>query len=437
MKIFAVSLGCPKNRIDTEFALGALGVGSSSAHLVDNPQKADLLLVNTCGFIEKAVSESIETILGLVEKKGASQTLLVMGCMVQRYGEALRDELPEVDIFLGTGSAQSIRTVLGDAGARRQTPSVQTIAGAAQRFLTTPPWRAYLRISDGCSNRCTYCLIPRLRGRHRSIPLDDIITEAVSLAEKGVKEISLVGQDLTAYGDGENDLSVLLTALARETGIPWIRMLYLNPLRVNRRLLETIAQEPCICPYIDMPIQHASSRILRSMGRGHTRDDIEAVLKTIRETVPQATIRTTVMVGFPGETEEDFSLLKEFIAQYRFDHLGCFVYSDEEECPARKLPDKVDSRVGQDRMEQIMTLQTRIAREKNVLRVGRLEKVIIEGYSPETELLLTGRTRWQAPDDIDGIVYVNDGVADSGDIVTVEITDSHVYDLVGKIVDVD
>jgi ribosomal protein S12 methylthiotransferase len=434
MRIFAVSLGCPKNRIDTELALGALGVGSSSAHLIDSPREADLLLVNTCGFIESAVSESIETILGLAEEKTGSQTLVVMGCMVQRYGEELWYELPEVDIFLGTGSPQSLRTALGDAGKSRHSLSAQTVEGAAQRFLTTPPWRAYLRISDGCSNRCTYCLIPRLRGRHRSIPLDNIVSEAVSLAERGVKEISLVGQDLTAYGDGENDLSILLTTLAKETGIPWIRLLYLNPVRVNRRLVEIIAQEPAICPYIDMPIQHASSKILRSMGRGHNRDDLETVLDTIRETVPQASIRTTVMLGFPGETEEDFSILKEFIAQYRFDHLGCFVYSDEEECPARKLPGKVDPQVAQDRMEQIMTLQTRIARERNSRRVGRLEKVIIEGYSPETELLLTGRARWQAPDDIDGVIYVNDGVADLGDIVTVEITDSHVYDLAGRIV---
>ncbi len=430
MKVFAISLGCPKNTIDTEVALGSLGSTDSGLKLTNNPQEADLLIVNTCGFIEEAVSESIDTILEVVKGKTDRQVLVVMGCMVQRYGDDLKKELPEVDIFLGTGSPQSLVTLIKDHAAPHQ-HLVQSPDPA--RVLTTPPWRAYVKISEGCSNRCTYCLIPMLRGNETSRSVTEIVSEVSSLATKGVKEITLVAQDLTAYRNGGKTLPDLLEALAGETDLPWFRLLYLHPGKVNIRLLETIASNTAICPYLDIPIQHASTNILRSMRRGYDSKVLEDLMSHISKLLPHAAVRTTVMVGFPGETEDDFQKLREFVEKWEFEHLGCFVYSDEKECMANKLPGKVSSETAMARKDEIMNIQARISRDKISDMVGRVEQVLVEGVSSETELLLVGRTRHQAPE-IDGIVYINEGTADCGDIVPVKITDSHIYDLVGKII---
>ncbi|MBW2350187.1 MAG: 30S ribosomal protein S12 methylthiotransferase RimO [Deltaproteobacteria bacterium] len=427
MKVFAISLGCPKNTIDTELALGSLSSTNSGLKLTNNPQEADLLIVNTCGFIEEAVSESIDTILTVAKEKTNRQVLVVMGCMVQRYGDDLKKELPEVDIFLGTGSPQSLVRLIEDQTIQHQVQSPDP------RILITPPWRAYVKISEGCSNRCTYCLIPMLRGKETSRPIAEIVSDVNSLATKGVKEITMVAQDLTAYRNGENTLPDLLKALAGETGLPWLRLLYLHPGKVNIRLLETIAANTAICPYLDIPIQHASTNILRSMGRKYDSKALEDLMSRISNLLPHASVRTTVMVGFPGETEDDFQKLRSFVEKWEFDHLGCFVYSDEKECVANKLPGKVSSDLAVARKDEIMNIQARISRGKNSDMVGKVEQVLVEGVSSETELLLVGRTRYQAPE-IDGIVYLNEGSADCGEIVSVKITDSHIYDLVGKII---
>ena len=429
MKVFAISLGCPKNTIDTEVALGSLGSTNSGLKLTNNPKEADLLIVNTCGFIEEAVSESIDTILTVAREKTSRQVLVVMGCMVQRYGDDLKKELPEVDIFLGTGSPQSLVTLIENHAAQHPVQSPTT------RVLTTPPWRAYVKISEGCSNRCTYCLIPMLRGNEISRSVAEIVSEVNSLATKGVKEITLVAQDLTAYRNDENTLPDLLEALVGETDLPWFRLLYLHPGKVNIRLLETIAANTAICPYLDIPIQHASTNILRSMGRRYDSKALEDLMSRISNLLPHASARTTVMVGFPGETEDDFKKLREFVEKWEFEHLGCFVYSDEKECMANKLPGKVSSETAMARKDEIMNIQAGISRAKNLDKVGRVEQVLVEGVSSETELLLVGRTRYQAPE-IDGIVYLNEGTAGCGEIVPVKITDSHIYDLVGKIVTV-
>ena len=427
MKVFAISLGCPKNTIDTELALGSLSSTNSGLKLTNNPQEADLLIVNTCGFIEEAVSESIDTILTVAKEKTNRQVLVVMGCMVQRYGDDLKKELPEVDIFLGTGSPQSLVRLIEDQTIQHQVQSPDP------RILITPPWRAYVKISEGCSNRCTYCLIPMLRGKETSRPIAEIVSEVNSLATKGVKEITMVAQDLTAYRNGENTLPDLLKALAGETGLPWFRLLYLHPGKVNIRLLETIAANTAICPYLDIPIQHASTNILRSMGRKYNSKALEDLMSWISNLLPHASVRTTVMVGFPGETEDDFQKLRNFVEKWEFDHLGCFVYSDEKECVANKLSGKVSSELAMARKDEIMNIQAGISRGKNSDMVGKVEQVLVEGVSSETELLLVGRTKYQAPE-IDGIVYLNEGTADCGEIVSVKITDSHIYDLVGKII---
>jgi ribosomal protein S12 methylthiotransferase len=428
MKVFVISLGCPKNTIDTEVALGSLSSTNSGLKLTNNPQEADLLIINTCGFIEEAVSESIDTILAVAKEKTDRQVLVVMGCMVQRYGDDLKKELPEVDIFLGTGSPQSLATLIKD-----RTTQYQQLRSSCHRVLTTPPWRAYVKISEGCSNRCTYCLIPMLRGKEISRPIEEIVSEVNSLAVKGVKEITMVAQDLTAYRSGEKTLSDLLEALGRQTDLPWLRLLYLHPGKVNIRLLETIAADTAICPYLDIPIQHASTDILRSMGRRYDSKTLDDLMSRISNLLPHASVRTTVMVGFPGETEDDFQKLRDFVEKWEFEHLGCFVYSDEKECAANKLPGKVSTETALARKDEIMNIQARISGYKNLDMVGRVEQVLVEGVSSETELLLVGRTRHQAPE-IDGMVYINKGTACFGDMVPVKITGSHVYDLIGKII---
>jgi ribosomal protein S12 methylthiotransferase len=427
MKVFVISLGCPKNTIDTEVALGSLSLGSKKIKLTNNPKEADLLIVNTCGFIEEAVSESIDTILAVAKEKTNRQIFAVMGCMVQRYGDDLKNALPEVDVFLGTGSPQSLVTLIQDHSGQHWVQSPET------RVLTTPPWRAYVKISEGCSNRCTYCLIPMLRGKEISRSITEIVSEVNWLGIKGVKEITLIAQDLTAYRDGKKTLVDLLEILTRDTDLPWFRLLYLHPGKVNAGLLRTIAANTAICPYLDIPIQHASTDILRSMGRRYDNRALEDLMSMINKLLPHASVRTTVMVGFPGETEEDFQKLKGFVEKWEFDHLGCFVYSDEKECMANKLPGKVSAEVARDRKDEIMNIQARISRAKNSDIVGRVELVLVEGVSSETGLLLVGRTRYQAPE-IDGVVYLNKGNACCGDIVPVKITDSHIYDLVGEII---
>ena len=441
-KIHMISLGCPKNLVDSENLLGMLT--ERGAEATSEANEADTIIINTCGFIHPAVEEGIETILEAARLKetGGLETLVVTGCLSQRYHEEFSESLPEVDVFWGTGGLDSLVDFLTTEGPdrRKAVPPYFSPGFALEtpgpRLRAAPFYRAYLKISEGCSNACTYCLIPSLRGRQRSRPLETLIREAESLAESGVRELILTAQDTTAYGRdlsaGEN-LADLLRALVPIPGLAWIRLMYAYPSGLNKAVLKVMADEPRICPYLDLPLQHASPRILKRMGRkGAT--DLTALIDRLRSSIPGLTLRTTMMVGFPGETQEDFDILLEFVTRARFEHLGGFKFSPEEGARAAHFPDQVPQRIKENRRRKLMAVQRRISRELNRRLRGRTLPVLIEGVSQETELLLTGRTQGQAPE-IDGQVYINEGTASAGEIRPVLITESHDYDLVGRIVD--
>jgi len=441
-KVFTVSLGCPKNLVDTELMLGLLVEAGYAP--CEEAQEADLLLVNTCGFIQSAVEEGIEEILTLAEikERWPAKKLAVVGCMVQRYGADLARELPEVDLFIGTEGTQDIVSRLkelaqADKPLVHLAPPTFLLDSTWPRKLSSPAHRAYMKVTEGCSNRCAYCLIPSLRGDLRSRPLADLVNEAGILAENGVRELTFVAQDLTAYGldlgPGAPRLVKLLREMLAACDIPWFRLLYLYPTRVNAELLEFMAANSRIVPYLDIPLQHVSDLVLKAMNRPYGRKQIEALLGKIRSILPQAAIRTTFMVGFPGETEEDVQQLAEFMQEQKLAHVGIFGYSNEEGCAAYNLPKQCSEAEKGERRQRLMELQGGISLAANQARVGRVEKVLVEGWSRETDLLLEGRTRFQAPE-IDGCVYINDGVANPGDIVDVWITEAHPYDLVGEIV---
>ena len=441
--VFTVSLGCPKNLVDTELMLGLLVEAGYAP--CEEPEEADLLLVNTCGFIQSAVEEGIEEILTLAEVKARfpEKKLAVVGCMVQRYGADLAGELPEVDLFIGTEGTQNIVRRLQELGKANKVqvhraPPTFLLDSTLPRRLSSPAHRAYMKVTEGCANRCTYCLIPSLRGDLRSRNLADLVAEVGMLAENGVRELTLVAQDLTAYGHdlgpGAPHLVELLGVLLAASDIPWFRLLYLYPTRVNAKLLEFMAANPRIVPYLDIPLQHVSDSVLKGMNRPYGRQQIEALLARIRSTLPQAAIRTTFMVGFPGETEEDVQQLAEFMQAQQLAHVGIFGYSNEEGCAAYTLPGQCTEEEKSERRQRLMELQSGISLAKNQAMIGRVEKVLVEGWSRETDLLLEGRTRFQAPE-IDGCVYINAGVGNPGDIVDVRITEAHPYDLVGEIVE--
>ncbi len=443
-KIFMVSLGCPKNLVDSELMLGSLT--KSGYEVCESPEDAELIVVNTCGFIKSAVEEAIDEILALsgLKETHSSLTLVVTGCLVQRYGDELKEALPEVDLFIGTDGFVDlpIRLLELEKGPQGKIDLAKTpsflMDSSRNRQVSTPSHRAYLKISEGCSNNCSYCLIPTLRGRQRSRSLDDLIVEAGELEELGVKELTLVGQDVTAYGvdfgKKGSCLTDLLEGLLRNTSIPWLRMLYLYPNRISEALLELMATNPRLLPYFDIPLQHASDRILSSMNRPYRQKDIVDLLNRIRAVIPKAAIRSTFIVGFPGEKEEDVVQLENFLAEYRLDHVGVFAYSNEDGCAAVALPNHCSEEIKEERRQRIMALQKDISWQQNKNRIGRLEKVIVEGVSRETDLLLEGRTCYQAPE-IDGCVYINSGTFNPGDIVELQITEAHPYDLVGEVVE--
>ncbi|MFZ5776015.1 MAG: 30S ribosomal protein S12 methylthiotransferase RimO [Thermodesulfobacteriota bacterium] len=442
-KVFTVSLGCPKNLVDTEVLLGLLA--EAGYEPCEEPGQADLLLVNTCGFIQSAVEEGIDEILALAEFKEERPglRLVVVGCLVQRYGTELARELPEVDLFLGTDAPRDLVASLRTLARQAEPPLLIgqpefLMDSTLPRRLSAPAHRAYLKVTEGCANRCAYCLIPSLRGPLRSRPLDDLLQEADTLDRLGVKELTLVAQDLTAYGHdlgpGTPRLRELLTALLDRTAIPWIRLLYLYPARVDDALLEYIAANPRIVPYLDIPLQHVSDRVLAAMRRPYTLQRIEALLASIRRILPHAAIRTTLMVGFPGESEEDVQLLAAFLSRHRLEHVGIFAYSDEEGCAAHTLPDKCGEEEKAERRERLMALQAEISLARNQGMVGKTEMVLVEGVSRESDLLLEGRTRFQAPE-IDGCVYITSGTCTPGEFVQMRITEAHPYDLVGELVE--
>jgi len=408
---------------------------------VEDPAEAELLLVNTCGFIRPAAEEAVDEILRLSEYKQAdpAKKLVVTGCLVQRYGKDLQAELPEVDLFVGIDDEQRLPELLarlenGEGGLILQQPSRSLISSALPRRLSTPFFRSWLKITEGCDNRCTYCMIPVIRGSLRSRPAADLVIEARALEQAGVKELSLIAQDLTAYGsDLGGSLAALLRQLLQETGIPWLRLLYLYPASVTDELLELMACQPRILPYLDIPFQHVSSAVLQRMNRRYGRHELDRLIARIRSLMPDCALRTTLMVGFPGETEEDVAELLDCLQSWQLDHVGVFPYEDEEGAAAADFYPKVPEEVKQERFARVMELQAAISQQRLRRLVGREEQVLVEGLSQETELLLEGRTRFQAPE-IDGCVYINEGEASPGDIVNVHITEAHIYDLVGGII---
>jgi ribosomal protein S12 methylthiotransferase len=437
-----VSLGCPKNLVDTEIMLG--GLTRDGWEVTGDAAAADLLLVNTCGFIEAACQEAVDTILDLARVKAANpgRRLVVAGCLVQRYGPDLAKELPEVDLFVGVHDFPRLAALLR----RPPTPDAPRLfheappyryAAPEPRYPATPAHLAYVKIAEGCSHRCTYCLIPRIRGPLRSRPLETLVREAEALAAAGVKELILVAQDTTAYGadqPGHPGIADLLREIARIDGLAWIRLLYAHPARITPEFLAAMAASPKILPYLDLPIQHGHDEVLRRMGRGYGRRDILAAVRRIRKNLPGATLRTTVMVGFPGETEAHVDALCDLIQEVGFDHLGVFLYSPEAGIPAESLTPRVPRREARRRASRIKALQAKIVKARLKAMVGTVQEVLVEGVSPESDYLLTGRLAGQAPD-IDGQVYITAGTGSVGAIQPVRLTRALPYDLVGEIVE--
>lgn len=440
--VYIISLGCPKNLVDSEVILGTLF--QAGCHGCEDPQQADILLINTCGFIRSAVEEGIEEILTLcrLKEEDPSKIIVVTGCLVQRYGYELFSELPEVDLFIGTEGfteiAQKLRLLIQEKVDSDKKlilfEPVSIMKNSWPRYLSTPPHRAYLKIMEGCSNKCTYCLIPSLRGGLRCRGVDDLVAEAERLVDAGVQEITLVGQDLTSYISGDKGLTFLLGRLLDATGVKWLRLLYLYPDKISDDLLKLMTTEERLLPYFDIPLQHVSEPVLKKMGRKTGEAAAYHLIERIRSYRPEAGIRSTFMVGFPGETDRDVERVARFLKECRLDNVGIFSFSNEEGCAAGKLPDHCPEEVKEERYKYLMELQAEISLEKNRERIGQILPVLVEGFSAETDLLLEGRAGFQAPE-IDGLVYINEGHCNAGDIVNVSISEAHTYDLVGSVVD--
>lgn len=435
--IHFASLGCPKNLVDSEVMLGLLAERGHT--FTDDAAAAEIIVVNTCAFIEDAKKEAIGVILEMAEHKrsGSCGLLIVTGCLPQRYKDELVKLFPEVDAFIGAGEFNRIADIVEK---RRAGPSVHVgrptyiYDHAVPRIQATPRHTAYIKISEGCFHPCSFCVIPKIRGGFRSRRPESIVEEARGMLKRGVKEINLVGQDTTAYGRGMgSDLAGLLSNLSTLKGRKWIRFLYAYPHEFPDAVLDVMRDRRDVCRYLDIPIQHISESVLAAMRRKGEGAEIRRLVEKARDRVDGITLRTSIIVGFPGETEKDFEELLEFVRHARFDHLGVFTYSPEEGTAAFKLPNRVSARVAQERREIIMEAQQEIARERNASFVGKMIEVLVEGPSEESDLLIAARHEGQAPE-IDGLVYINEGDPPIGDFCTVEITDSHDYDLVGKAV---
>ena len=470
-----VSLGCPKNLVDSEVMMGMLD--QAGAELTNRPETADILVVNTCSFIDKAKQESIDTILQMAQHKlsGKAQKLIVAGCLVERYRDEIRKNMPEVDAVVGTGELDAILAAAGLAApppqpqlfsilpsgtsrpegdlresqgrfAREQWEGAQAklpqylYDHTTPRVLATQKSSAYIKIAEGCDHPCSFCVIPNLRGKFRSRRFESVVAEAERLVAQGVRELTLIGQDTTCYGEDlgmKDGLAQLLDTLARIPDLKWLRFLYAYPNKVTGRLLQTIAQHENICKYLDMPLQHAAGPVLKSMRRGGNADIFLKTLERVRSTVPNVAIRSTFIAGFPGETEADFAVLSDFVRAARLDWMGVFSYSDEEGSGAFALGDKVPARTIEARRRSLMRLQQSISRKSRAGQVGRRVELLVEGPSEETPLLWEGRTEHHAPE-IDGKVYINDfGPFEQltpGQFYQCEITEAQDYDLVGRIV---
>ncbi len=438
-KVAIVSLGCPKNQIDAEIMLKKLS--DAGYTIVGEADKADIVIVNTCGFIEDAKKEAIDSILEMADLKedGYIEKILVTGCLAQRYGEDILKEFPEVNGVIGIGADGDIVDACEKLYSRftySSFPCNEELPLEGERILSTPPYTAYLKIAEGCSNCCSYCAIPSIRGAFRSREMEDIVAEAKSLAEKGVKELIIVAQDTTKYGEdlyGEYKLPQLLGELNKIDGIEWIRLLYCYPDKVTDELITAIADNEKVCKYIDIPMQHVNGDILKSMNRPGDRASLTALVEKLRERVPGIVIRTTFITGFPGEAEEAFTELSEFVNEMKLDRVGCFAYSREEGTPAYDFPEQIDSEIASERAEIIMEQQFSIADSKLQEYIGKTLDVLVEGYDPYTDSYY-GRTYMDAPD-IDNMVVLTSGYRiDDGDIVPVEIMSAEDYTLIGEAV---
>lgn len=447
-KVGFVSLGCPKNLVDSEVMMGQLA--AAGYEITNNADEADTVVVNTCGFIESAKQESIDTILEATRWKsdGAASRIIVAGCLVERYRDELMKELPEVDAFIGTSQIGEILNAADETFDSRQL-TITPIGNKTSTYLydfDTPRMRAtdshtaFIKIAEGCDRPCAFCSIPGMRGSFRSRRFGSIIEEARNLGKQGVKELVLIAQDSSRYGEdlGEVDaLAALIRALGEIEEIEWVRVMYAYPTHISDAFLAAIAETPKAVKYLDMPLQHASRNVLKLMKRGGTRESLEKLISRVRQRVPGITVRTTFITGFPGETDDDFEDLMEFVRNCRFDNVGVFTYSDEEGTPAFDLPNKVDPKVAKQRRNRLMKEQAKISKQLNKAKVGGTFKVIFEGLSQESDLLFQGRLEGQTQE-IDGYILINDMPEDLrpkvGEIYDVKITEAHEYDLIGMIV---
>ena len=441
MKIFCVSLGCDKNLVDTEMMLGLLNKDGYT--FTDDEHEADVVVVNTCCFIGDAKEESVNTILEMAElkKEGRCKALIVTGCMAQRYKQEILDEIPEVDGILGTSTYDEISNVLKKVlGGSREScfhdlnalPNVKV-----PRVVTTGGYYAFLKIAEGCDKRSTYCIIPDLRGSYRSVPMERLIKEAKQLASQGVKELILVAQETTLYGIDlykKKSLPKLLHELCKVPGIQWIRIQYCYPEEITQELIETIRDEEKVCNYLDIPIQHASDRILKRMGRRTNQKQLREMIASLRSQIPDIALRTTLISGFPGETEEDQEEVMQFVDEMEFERLGVFAYSQEEDTPAAEFPDQIPQELKEERRDEIMELQQEISYEKSQSMIGRVLEVMIEGKVAD-ENAYVGRTYMDAPG-VDGLIFINTDLdLMSGDFVRAKVTGALEYDLIGEICD--
>lgn len=445
-KVHFISLGCPKNLVDSEIMAGTLM--KDGFEVVPDAEDADTVIVNTCGFIEDSKRESIQKILEVSELKNAGtvKRVVVAGCLTQRYKDDLVEGLPEADLFVGSGEFQNIGKILKGHTEGQNQKTFFNLPTYLQeestpRINSQPGHRAYLKISEGCLKRCSFCAIPLIRGNLQSRSLSHVVSEAKLLAAGGVKELIIISHDFTDYGwdlrkknpEAIESPVALLKALSEVDGIEWVRVLYLYPDGITPEMIDLIKNNKKLVKYFDMPLQHINNEVLKRMNRKMTREEIASAVQLIRQEIPEAVIRTQFIVGFPGETEEAFEELLDFVDEQQFDRVGCFKYSPEENTPGGRMVDQVDEETKQRRFDQLMSLQQEISRERQQEMVGKVVDVLVEGFSEETELLLQGRTSQQAPD-IDGIVLINEGEAQAGQIVRVEITEAMEYDLVGRVV---
>ena len=440
MNILFISLGCDKNLVDSEVMLGLLD--KKGYQIVDSEEDADIIVVNTCCFIHDAKEESIQTILEMAEykKEGKLKALIVTGCLAQRYQQEIIDEIPEVDAVLGTTSYDHIVEAVEEALAGNGHVVLEDVDALPdvkeKRLVTTGGHYAYMKIAEGCDKHCTYCIIPKLRGNYRSVPMEKLLAEAKDLADQGVKELILVAQETTAYGKdlyGEKSLHKLLRELCKISGIQWIRILYCYPEEIYDELIQTIKEENKVCHYLDLPIQHASDAVLKRMGRRTSKAQLVEIIEKLRKEIPDISLRTTLITGFPGETQEQHEELKDFVDEMEFDRLGVFTYSPEEDTPAATMTEQIPEEVKEDRQAELMELQQEIAFDLAEDMVGREVLVMIEGKVAD-ENAYVGRTYKDAPN-VDGLIFINtDEELMSGDFARVRVTGALEYDLIGELI---